>query len=810
MDVKAYCSNVIYVENATTDMINWAYRYLTVRNPDYYKKLNMGKYVGNTPELIYLYERKGDDLILPFGVFRRFYRMFHSVCDFKPEFADFRHEKYQSGIELYPYQEKALNKALDYKNGILVMPCGSGKGLPLDAKIYTPNGYKLNGDLIIGDDVLGSDGKSYKVTGIYDKGEVPAYKIRFSDDTEIVCDKDHLWTVQKQTQRFDNPNKWWTVSTEEIYNQYQNIKRQDLLYIPVVKPVQFKECKVSVNPWLLGFLLGDGCFRNNRITVSINENDLLQKVKSIIEKDYRNKEQLSYVNKYDWRCCGGNVKRDIEKLGLLEKYSYEKFIPKEYKYNSVKIRLSILQGLFDVDGYCGGKGIFEYSTSSKQLADDIVEIIQSLGGTAKIKTRVPIYTYNGEKKTGRISYRIHFKIYDFVPFTSEKHKLKCHERKKYVKPYRIIKDITPCKSIVSRCITVNSPDSLYVTDNFVVTHNTILGLNIIAKLGGRALWLTHTQDLLNQSMKSAKKILTCESKHPYGTITEGRADIGTHITFATVQTMCKMDLTRYKDYFDVVIVDESTHCVGSPTQATRFYKVVNSLSARYKYGLTATPKRADGLEACMFALLGDIVVEVNKKEIETCDVKVKFVETGYTPDENNILNPDGTIDYVHLIDDLIHNDDRYDIVFENIFQTVGRGATMILANRVEYLQRIHDDLIGCGVKSVMLSGQGQSKKAKQQRKEALEKLNDGEIDCILATYALASEGLDIPNLRYVMFVTPEKNEVTVTQSAGRVGRMALNKEYGTVIDFVDDFGLYKSWYNKRKNIYKKLEYDIIN
>ena len=338
---------------------------------------------------------------------------------------------------------------------------------------------------------------------------------------------------------------------------------------------------------------------------------------------------------------------------------------------------------------------------------------------------------------------------------------------------------------------------------------TQCGLEIIARIGGRALWLTHTQDLLNQSKSRAENVL---GKEGYGTITAGKVNIGTHITFATVQTMAKLDLSQYRDTWDVIIVDEAQHCAGSPTRVTQFYKVVSNLSARYKIGLTATPKRADRLEAAMFAILGGKIHEVSREEVAhtTCPVKVSVIQTGWMPDYEAVLMYDGTIDYNKVIDAMIHDKDRYDRVLWHTIVSAENGPTMVLANRVEYLKQLCDEVTTRNdMKAVCLSGQGQSKKAKAERKEALEKLNNGEIDCIFCTYSLAAEGLDVPNLRYVVFATPEKNDVTVTQATGRVGRKAEGKEYGTVIDFVDLFGLYQGFYKDRLKVYKKLKCDIM-
>lgn len=341
---------------------------------------------------------------------------------------------------------------------------------------------------------------------------------------------------------------------------------------------------------------------------------------------------------------------------------------------------------------------------------------------------------------------------------------------------------------------------------------TQCGIEMIARIGGRALWLTHTQDLLNQSLNRAKGILNLNASC-YGMITAGKVNIGSHITFATVQTMCKLDLAQFKYYFDIIVVDECQHCCGTPTRVTQFYKVVNSLSARYKFGLTATPKRADGLERGMFALLGDVVHTVDRKAVEcnTCPVKVMQIETGWMPDYDCCLLGDGTIDYSKVIDNMTHDKKRFDTVLNYLANLPRCKSVIVLANRVEYLQKLCDEYrINQIGDAVCLSGMGTTKKAKEERKNALNALNTGEIDCIFATYQLAKEGLDVPNLRYVILATPEKDETTVIQSVGRVGRKADGKEYGMVIDFVDgSFGMYKGWAKKRAGYYKKIDAEIL-
>lgn len=334
---------------------------------------------------------------------------------------------------------------------------------------------------------------------------------------------------------------------------------------------------------------------------------------------------------------------------------------------------------------------------------------------------------------------------------------------------------------------------------------TQTGLEVISQIGMKVLWLTHTQDLLNQSMNRAKAVLGVDPKS-YGTITGGKIDIGSSITFATVQTASKIDLTPYKNEFGVIVVDECHRAVGTPTKAMQFYKVLSNLSCRYKIGLTATPKRSDGMSRTMFSLIGDVVYEVLRSEVvnTTCPVEVKQIETGYVPNADVILCGDGTINYSGLVEDLTHNEKRFNAVRDEINK---HKCMLVLGNRVEYLKRLSDAYTGT---STCLSALGNSKAAKNQRKEALRMLNTGELDTVFATYQLAKEGIDVPNLRYVVFATPEKDEATVTQAAGRVARRSDWKEKGVVIDFVDKFGMLIGWSKRREKIYeKKLGFTIV-
>lgn len=327
---------------------------------------------------------------------------------------------------------------------------------------------------------------------------------------------------------------------------------------------------------------------------------------------------------------------------------------------------------------------------------------------------------------------------------------------------------------------------------------TQIGLEIAARIGKRTLWLTHTSDLLNQSMARAKSVFDL-SANDYGVITGGKVDIGRVMTFATVQTMCKLKESSYKDKFDVVIVDEAHHCVGTPTQVSMFYSVISSINARWKYGLTATPKRADGLIGCMYALLGDKICEISKDDVKdtTCPVEVLVRETGYTPDVSKILETDGTLSFVKLINEIVQDEDRNDLIVQDAI--TADGTCLILTDRVNHVNALKKAIEAHGVPVISIIGCG----SKIERKRATAALNNKEVKVAVATYALAKEGLDIPTLEFVILATPQKNEVTVVQSAGRVGRKAEGKDHGTVVDYCDDFPMLRGWLKKRMSFYRK-------
>ena len=330
---------------------------------------------------------------------------------------------------------------------------------------------------------------------------------------------------------------------------------------------------------------------------------------------------------------------------------------------------------------------------------------------------------------------------------------------------------------------------------------TQMGIALVKQYCKRALWLTHTKDLLNQSKERAERYVDSSL---IGTITEGKVNIGSGITFATVQTMSHLNLLLYKDYWDVIIVDECHRVCGSPTQLSMFSKVLNSLSARHKYGLSATVHRADGLIKATFALLGDIVYSVPDEAVadKVMQVGIKPIGTGVKI-SLDCLNTDGTLNYTKLINYLCKDEDRTNLIANEIFKNC-RYSCLVLSDRLDHLSNIIDALpFPLQEDSVMISGKMTTKKGKAEREQALEDMRTGKKKYLFATYNLAREGLDIPRLERLFLTTPQKDYAVITQSIGRIARTFEGKADPICYDFIDDIGYLVKSYKKRCTTYKK-------
>lgn len=304
---------------------------------------------------------------------------------------------------------------------------------------------------------------------------------------------------------------------------------------------------------------------------------------------------------------------------------------------------------------------------------------------------------------------------------------------------------------------------------------TLIALKLIAKLNKRTLWITHTRTLLTQTLNVAEQVLHCD----IGTITEGRINIGKDLTIATIQTLYRMDLSLISKYFDMVIVDEAHRFLGSDyTKYNMATKVLSNIFARYKFGLTATPKEDNKSDfTCLKALFGDIVSEVSEEDLEGKIIKAKLdvrkVNIEY--DVNDITNEDGTFNYTNFLDTIVNNINRNNMIVDNIIKESESGKKqLVLTHRLKHIETL-ERLLKLKAPNLKVST------TLDNKKEIVK-----DYDILISTYSKIKEGFNDIRLNTLHMATPVKDKVSIVQSIGRIERNYVGKETPNAIYYLDN------------------------
>ena len=361
---------------------------------------------------------------------------------------------------------------------------------PLYSKILTPKGWTTMGELKVGDVICGTNSTSQEVIGIFPKGEKEIYEIHFGNGQTVECCEDHLWTITTYY------GKTKTITVKEMFGNETFItesgKKLHKFYTPKTK-VFFDEQNLPLDPFLVGLLLGDGSLtKNGSVELSLaldqdyilNEIILPENIKYTSVKD-ENKHYLR-VKFSRIEPIGPTMHDYIKQIGLLNCNSFTKFIPKQYLYNSENNRLKLLKGLEETDGHLNKRGLLEYSTVSNQLKTDIIELMNGLG----------LYTYNYKLERKENSSYSNGYIY------------RIHQLKGFKYGTQITKIVKTGKHTEMQCIKVSNEDHLYITNDYIVTHNTTTSTVLaqaIINLGIELIKEGHNPILVKQGMYKALK-----------------------------------------------------------------------------------------------------------------------------------------------------------------------------------------------------------------------------------------------------------------------------------------------------------------
>ena len=360
---------------------------------------------------------------------------------------------------------------------------GIGKAQPLDALVLTPFGFMPMGMLRVGDVVTGRNGKPCRVTGVFPQGVKPVFRVTTGDGASTECCDEHLWFTQTRRER----RRRAAGSVKSLGEIRRTLKTEHGTrinhHIPTVLPVEFA-CRgpLPVHPYLLGLLLGDGSMTGNCVMLTNTETDIRDRFRALLpESDCAvDADEITLRVKRKQR---NNDRSDLAKaiaaMGLGVD-CYGKFIPQEYLLASVADRIELLRGLFDTDGHVNSKGkSVEFTTSSERMAADVAHLIRSLGGVVSVVQRLPSFTVDGVRRvSSAVSHRMVVCFQNqVVPVSSAKHLARWLSRDSRTVG-RHIEAIEPVGEKECQCISVDADDRLYVTDGFIVTHNTALACQI--------------------------------------------------------------------------------------------------------------------------------------------------------------------------------------------------------------------------------------------------------------------------------------------------------------------------------------------
>lgn len=336
---------------------------------------------------------------------------------------------------------------------------------------------------------------------------------------------------------------------------------------------------------------------------------------------------------------------------------------------------------------------------------------------------------------------------------------------------------------------------------------TVMGHLIARGTGMKTLWLTHTKDLLNQSMAIGEMLV---GKENVGTITDGKVNIGNVITYATIQTMNKLRQVEYAYEFGCVICDEC-HRVNTKTQATMFSKVVNAIPSLYKYGLSATPETFDGYGRTVFCNLGNIEYVIEKDVLEDAQtimpVTIKSIYTNWRYPED-AYRANGTLDF-HEAEKYLYSDYARNKLIIGLLQ--GK-STLILSNSIEHLCYMINELSpqqqkqACLISTkhdedMILATDVRRKHSPKFREAYLNMMREGKLKYMFSTYQLAKEGLNIPCLEQVIMAFPAVDQNIITQTIGRVARTHPGKSEAVCYDIVDKPSYFRKKHKERIRLY---------
>lgn len=684
------------------------------------------------------------------------YEIIDNVCPIAPIPDNYGDDE---SIRLRPYQRDALNKLIVNcynSSGIIALPTAAGKCHGKGTKILMHDGSIKNvEDVKVGDQLMGPDSKPRNVLSLA-RGVDEMFLISPIKGDSWTCNKSHVLSL-KATQESRGVNRGIiNIPLDEYFNQSKTFKH-------VMKQwrtgIEFEEKETYTDPYIIGLWLGDGskhdpCITNSDVEIIdamykfASDNDL------IIREDPGNNTTMHHFSSPIRGLPGKNTFRNAIKECFI---NGEKRIPREYLINCRSVRLKLLAGLLDTDGYYNHCG-YEIITKYDGLKDDILFLARSLGLAAYSSVKIGRIKSTGfEGKYHRVTIN---GITDIIPCrVGRKKALKRKMKKDVLKTgFKVIP-----QGIGEYYGFQLDGDSLYLLGDFTVTHNTSCALFYARYIGLPFMVLVHRVELLRQWRDEIKEKLGIDATLIGAG--EDRAGDG-RATIAMVQTLAKRD----EKYDTGLLIADELHVMAAKT----FYPVAMKINAKYRLGLSATPTRADGAELKIFACCGCIASVVSVEDL---------VKDGYlaVPEFYMVNLPTCRVPYSSTWQTvykqgIVLNMDRNERISE-----IARGylkdgrCVYIHVNRVDH-GKILEGMID---ESVFVHGATK----KDEREQIISDFKDGKIRCLIST--LLKEGVSIDGISCLIYASGGKSEVALIQTIGRSLRVDPVFGDAIVVDFRD-------------------------
>lgn len=372
---------------------------------------------------------------------------------------------------------------------------------PYSELVATPNGFVQMGSLKVGDEIWNPDGKTTKVLEIYEQGFKDVYKLTLADGRSVRCGADHLWDVICANNHF----KHKVLTTHDLLNNglYNQCtvqgKRYNAYkyYLPAIEPLQYSEKQQNVPAYVLGALLGDGALTKRTPKISSVDQEILDRIQYLLGDgfefkydptttcEYRivDKERFMHKDEFKNGQYGVNrLHRWIDQLGLCVSCAY-KFIPDQYKYGSIEQRYELIRGLMDTDGYISKDGGMSFVNTSKWLVDDFVEVLRSLGILCSVSKRAP---GKGGVRNGRAIFGTKFSYVVYIKgnpdiFHLSRKRNRIKKNRKFSNKVAITNIEYLGEQEKQRCIFVSNENHLYLTRDYIPTHNSFKGASMLVR-----------------------------------------------------------------------------------------------------------------------------------------------------------------------------------------------------------------------------------------------------------------------------------------------------------------------------------------